>query len=120
MYCYTVVDLSKCSLVRPEKLQQAAPLVIGKWWETLDLTVSFLSNGSSREADRQRALDAMHEWERHCGIRFRAIEATANIRISFKEEGCWSVIGTDAAGVPPTKATMNLRPDLSFMKHYMN
>lgn len=44
----------------------------------------------------------------------------SHIRIGFEENGCWSVIGTEAMFVPETEATMNFSPSWWSTQHYLN
>lgn len=49
-----------------------------------------------------------HEWEKYANIKFEfGQDPKAEIRISFKQTGSWSYLGTDALGIPLNQPTMN-------------
>jgi hypothetical protein len=58
----------------------------------------------------QKVSDTMRIWERFANITFKLVQRqNADIRISFnRDDGDWSLIGTEAKGENLTKPSMNL------------
>ena len=57
---------------------------------------------------QQRLQPFALEWSKFAGITFVfGNDPDAEIRISFKDRGSWSYIGTDCLSIPKTQATMN-------------
>jgi hypothetical protein len=78
----------------------------GKLWKNNStLRIRFL-DGSEEEKSLVR--NAIKQWGEHVNLTFNEIRSgEAEIRISFKEDGSWSFIGTDALGLPQERATIN-------------
>ncbi|MBY0064466.1 M12 family metallopeptidase, partial [Priestia aryabhattai] len=78
----------------------------GKRWKVgQTLKVRFLDGEKSIQDKVQKFAK---EWEKYADIHFDFGEhEDAVIRISFKEKGSWSYIGTDCLGIDKNKATMN-------------
>lgn len=79
----------------------------GKTWDvgqTID--ICFL-DGTDKE--NERIIQAASVWLLHCNLNFRWTDSIGNsdVRISHKERGAWSFIGTDANYIPKDRATMN-------------
>lgn len=48
------------------------------------------------------------QWTQHANIKFDfGVEPDADIRISFRDRGSWSFVGTDALSIPKEQPTMN-------------
>lgn len=79
-----------------------------KWANGRKVGVKFLDGTKKQKAKTQQYAEV---WEQHANIDFDfAAGAKAEIRISFKEKGSWSALGTDAlitGAFPKTKPTMN-------------
>ena len=82
------------------------------WSNGSRLRIRFL-DGDSKVQDR--VLRAAREWAQHANVQFAAVaDADAEVRISFKEPGVWSFMGTDALGLPANRPSVNfgwLTPD---------
>lgn len=81
---------------------------IGKVWPTgVTLKIGFLGG---TDGQKQFVEDIANEWTDHANLHFEFIDAApqADIRISFKNSGAWSYIGTDAKLIHRSRATMNL------------
>ena len=88
----------------PSRLEMAA--VTGKLWERgRILRVSFLDGHPSV---RLKVEDIALQWSRFAGIKFDfGSYHDAEIRISFKQRGSWSYVGTDALSILISEPTMN-------------
>jgi serralysin len=63
-------------------------------------------DGRLREEEIVRA--AIAEWSSHVNLTIiESASPDAELRISFAKEGSWSVIGTDALGIPKDEPTIN-------------
>ena len=94
---------------------QMLALPTGKLWKPgRVLRVRFLDGDPAIQTKLQ---PFAHIWSQHCSIKFVfGDDPDAEIRISFKDRGSWSYVGTDCLGVPKNQATMNfgwLRRDTS-------
>jgi hypothetical protein len=91
----------------PETPGQRMALVSeNKWPKSGQIVAKFLDGDATlQERVKRHAL----VWMRYANLNlyFRD-EPTADIRISFKQKGSWSVIGTACRAVPNAEATMNL------------
>ena len=85
---------------------QMLALPTGKLWKPgRVLRVRFLDGDP---AIQQKLQPYAHVWSQHCSITFVfGDDPEAEIRISFKDRGSWSYVGTDCLGVPKNQATMN-------------
>lgn len=84
------------------------------WAKDKVLKVFFFGGADSRT---QKVFSIASEWSNYCNIGFETVSGpdSADIRVSFNENGSWSYIGTDALGVAIDKATVNfgwLKSDL--------
>jgi serralysin len=77
-----------------------------KWKPGRTLRVAFLDGRP--QAKSQVKAEAV-EWCQHAniGLEFVTDPRQAEIRISFRQQGAWSYIGTDALGIPKNQPTMN-------------
>lgn len=81
---------------------------IGKlWMNGSTLHVKFLGGTAEQRAI---AKEQANWWTAHANLKFEFDNSpTAEIRISFDaNDGAWSYVGTDARGISPSEATMNL------------
>jgi hypothetical protein len=90
-------------------------LVTGKMWRAgRTLRVSFMDGEPEVQEKVKYHAGA---WREHAEIKFDfGSYADADIRISFRHQGSWSYLGTDALGIQMGKPTMNfgwLTPDSS-------
>jgi len=81
-------------------------VIIGKLWKPgMTLRVRFLDGDPTVQ---QRLQPYAHEWSKYANIKFEfGNDPNAEIRISFKQRGSWSYLGTDALGIARNQATMN-------------
>ena len=80
----------------------------GRMWSTgRVLRVGFLDGDPAVWA---KVATVATEWSRHARITFEVVDEprTAEIRIGFAPGAAWSLVGTEALGVPADAATMNL------------
>jgi hypothetical protein len=84
----------------------ALAALTGKLWKPgRVLRCRFLDGEATVKA---RVEPYAHEWEQYANIKFVFGEdPDAEIRISFKQAGSWSYLGTDALTIPKNQATMN-------------
>src|SRR5690349_1835214 len=113
-----VLAMSENSENEPPPLVIAPGQVIGpaeiavfagkKWANGRKVGVKFLDGTKTQKAKTQKHAEV---WEQFANVNFDfAAGAKAEIRISFKEKGSWSAVGTDCLstlGFPKTKPTMN-------------
>lgn len=85
--------------------QQFAIVIAKKWPDNSVLKVHFMDG----DADVQEKVKAKAvQWSRYCNIRFDfVVDPNADIRISFKQPGSWSYVGTDANWISKEQPTMN-------------
>jgi hypothetical protein len=78
----------------------------GKLWEN-GSTVRFRFL-DGEEAEKAIVRAAIRQWTDHANLIFSETDdPDAEVRISFKQPGSWSFIGTDALGIPPDQPTLN-------------
>jgi hypothetical protein len=77
------------------------------WANGETLRIGFM-DGS--EEERGTVKSAAEEWMKHANIRFQVVvgASDATIRITFKQPGAWSYLGSDALQISPSKPTMVL------------
>jgi hypothetical protein len=78
-----------------------------KWANGRKVGVRFLDGSKKQKTQTQKYAEV---WEQHANVNFDFSAGTkAEIRISFKERGSWSALGTDclAADFPKNRPTMN-------------
>lgn len=87
-------------------LPQSLALVTKKLWKPgMTLRVRFLDGDP---VIQQRLQPFAHVWSQYANLKFTfGNDPDAEIRISFKQRGSWSYIGTDCLGIPRNQATMN-------------
>ena len=88
------------------ELPMSLALVTSKLWKPgMTLRVRFLDGDP---VVQQRLQPFAHVWSRYANLKFAFVDdPDAEIRISFKNRGSWSYIGTDALGIPKNQPTMN-------------
>ena len=93
--------------VPPDQQRVRMAILTGKAWRTgRTLRVCFLDG---RAGVRTRVRDVAVEWMDHANVRFEfSDDPDSEIRISFKQAGSWSRVGTEALAVAKGKPTMNL------------
>ncbi|CAN5193011.1 hypothetical protein BH10PSE6_BH10PSE6_11970 [soil metagenome] len=98
------VVLQEAKAEQPEKIRRGSP---GKYWANgTTLRILFL-DGDEKQRDVVRR--AVEEWGRYANLKLEFVNAgPAEIRVSFKQPGSWSYLGTDALAVPEDKPTINL------------
>ncbi len=81
-------------------------LITGKKWRNgRTLQVRFLDGSPAMQAKVEQYA---HRWSAYANINFAfGSSPTAEIRVSFQQEGSWSHIGTDALGIPKNQPTVN-------------
>jgi serralysin len=77
-----------------------------KWDVGRTLGVAFLDGGASNQALVKKTAA---QWADFANIKFEfgVSPSEAEIRISFRQQGAWSYIGTDALGIHKNQPTMN-------------
>jgi energy-coupling factor transporter ATP-binding protein EcfA2 len=77
-----------------------------KLWSTgSTLRVRFLDGDA---AVQDKVMQIAQEWTKYANLRLEVSSAPdAEVRVSFKQPGVWSFIGTDALGVPRGQPTVN-------------
>ncbi len=81
--------------------------LVGKLWSQRgrSLRVRFLDGEPSVHS---RVEQFVHQWSRYANITFEfGADPAAEIRISFRQRGSWSYIGTDALSIARGEPTMN-------------
>ena len=83
-----------------------------KWETGTVLRVRFLDGDPVVQA---KVAAAAREWTRYANLEFAfGDDPAAEVRVSFRDAGSWSYLGTDALRIPPNLLTMNygwLTPD---------
>lgn len=81
-------------------------ILTGKMWKPgRTLKVRFLDGDTQVQ---ETLMPYAHEWTKHANIKFEfGDDPNAEIRISFKDAGSWSYLGTDCLGIAGNKPTMN-------------
>ena len=87
-------------------LPASLPLLTGKLWKPgRTLRVRFLDGDPVVQT---RLQPFAHVWSKHANVKLVfGDDADAEIRISFRQQGSWSYVGTDALSIPRGEATMN-------------
>ncbi len=85
---------------------QSLAALTGKLWQPgRKLRVRFMDGDP---VIQERLQPFAHAWSKYCSITFEfGNDPNAEIRISFKEKGSWSYIGTDCLSISKNKPTMN-------------
>jgi hypothetical protein len=92
-------------LADPEMAPSAAVVIMKKWPNGSKLRVRFLDGNPKVQA---KVASYARTWSDYANITFDfGDDPAAEIRISFRDPGSWSTIGTDALDVPSDQATMN-------------
>ena len=84
-------------------------VVVDKKWPAsgVRLTVSFLDNPS--QALRSRIIQHMNAWSTSANVRFSETRGLGQVRIArVKDDGYWSLVGTDILGEDDDQPTLNL------------
>jgi hypothetical protein len=99
------------NLASPEEMNQppqarAIALLKKKLWKPgRTLHVRFLDGDPKVKA---KVAAVAQEWSKYANLHFAFDDApNAEIRISFRQPGSWSYIGTDCLMIPPSQPTMN-------------
>lgn len=83
-----------------------APWLTKRWRPGSTVRVAFLDGSPDLQAKVGRSL---RQWVENTSLKLVFVEGTdGEIRISFAQPGSWSLLGTDALGVPRGEPTMNL------------
>ncbi len=91
--------------VVPSEPSRIAVLTGKKWENGKTLRVSFMDGDL---AVQSKVEQNAHRWSQFANIKFAfGSVSDAEIRISFKQKGSWSYIGTDALSIAKSKPTMN-------------
>ena len=90
----------------PDVPGAALALLPGKLWKPgMTLRVRFLDGDP---VVQQRIQPFAREWSKYANIKFDfGNDPNAEIRISFRQRGSWSYLGTDVLGIARNQATMN-------------
>lgn len=89
----------------PEPFQLA--LLTGNKWQN-GRTIRFMFMDGDPIV-QQKVAAIVHEWSKHANIKFQLVTDpnVAEIRISFKQQGSWSYLGTDCLSIAKNQPTMN-------------
>ena len=91
--------------VAPMEPSRIAILTGKKWENGRTLRVSFMDGDS---AVQSKVEQFARQWSQFANVKFAfGPNSNAEIRVSFKDRGSWSYIGTDALSVGKSKPTMN-------------
>lgn len=91
--------------VEPPTPARLALVTSKKWANGRELRVHFLDGHPDVQA---KVEEYAHQWSKHANIKFKfGYDPSAEIRISFEQEGSWSYLGTDALVIPRPEPTMN-------------
>lgn len=74
------------------------------WENGKELSVSFLDGESSLLMERVKYY--AEKWSEYCGIGFRWVMNSGDIRITFRGNGSWSCLGKECLNVPENEPTM--------------
>jgi len=86
-------------------ISEAALVRLKKWVPGQTLRVHFLDGDPAVQAKVARVA---RQWTVYANIKFAFVQdESAEIRISFEQDGSWSYIGTDARGIWRGRPTMN-------------
>lgn len=90
---------------QPQKVRRGSG---GKYWANgTTIRIRFL-DGDSKSQDEVKKI--AQEWTKYANLKFEFIaNGDAEIRVSFKQPGSWSFLGTDALAVPSEQATINFQ-----------
>lgn len=84
---------------------QMALLTGSKWQNGRTITCTFLDGDP---AVQQKVASIAKEWEKFANIKLQFVnDRNADIRISFRQQGSWSYLGTDNLTIPKNQPTMN-------------
>lgn len=93
----------------PLALGDAAPamaVVLTKLWRPgRTLKISFI--GAIDPVVKDKIKHYAGKWLEHANLKYNWVTQRGDIRISCKQGGSWSYIGTDALTIPKNQATMN-------------
>lgn len=91
-------------MTMPDPFQMAL-LTRTKWQPGRTLTCTFLDGDPTVQ---QKVANIAKEWEKYANIKLQFVnDRNADIRISFRQQGSWSYLGTDNLNIPKTQPTMN-------------
>jgi hypothetical protein len=106
-----------CVAIDLDKLDEEGPLDVLRIWgktskvwpakEAAALKVRFLDGSTSQQA---KAWARFVDIDRLCGVNFiRVTSGNSHIRVSFRQQGHWSYVGTDNKSIQQNAATMSLQ-----------
>lgn len=100
-------ETAKLAEVKGKQPGKFRPGGLGKLWQAgATLRIRFLDGNEDK---RQQVRKIAPEWTKYANLGFKFVSAgEAEIRISFKDSGVWSYVGTDALSVSQSEPTMNL------------
>ena len=92
--------------VKPDVSSVFLAAITGKLWQPgRVLRVRFLDGDPKVQ---ERIPPFAHQWSDYANITFQfVVDPDAEIRISFRNQGSWSYLGTDALVIPKSQPTMN-------------
>jgi uncharacterized protein YkwD len=109
------INVASLNVHLPAMAQMMTPyhlaVMTGKNWKPgTVILVGFMESGSS-QAVRSRVLEHMNAWSVSANISFREVRGGESpmIRVSFRDDGYYSYIGTDNLSVPANQLTMSLQ-----------
>lgn len=96
---------AKVNVAKAEKKEYAREGYPRLWKPGIALRVSFL-DGSERQQSFVRRFAPI--WSAYANIRFEfGNDADAELRVSFKQDGSWAYVGTDALTIPANMPTVS-------------
>ncbi|WP_178075964.1 Tolloid-like protein 1 [Paenibacillus oralis] len=85
--------------------KELAALIGKRWKPGKTIKVYFMDGDPLVQANVEKYA---HQWEQYANIKFSFVrDPNAEIRISFKYKGSWSLLGTDCLLAPKNEPTMN-------------
>lgn len=86
-----------------------------KWAIGRTLKIAFMGGSKAQHSTVQKHAE---EWIQYANLNFKfgVPAAGSDVRISFRPDGAWSYIGTDALGINSSQPTMNLDPSWAVEK----
>lgn len=105
-----------CVAIDLDKLDEEGPFEAlriwgkpSKFWTAKDmpLKVRFLDGTGSQQ---QKAWQRFAQIDALCGVSFKQVlSGNSHIRVSFRQQGHWSYVGTDCRSIPQNAPTMSLQ-----------
>lgn len=98
------IALQKARVEQPDKFRRGGH----KFWPNgAAIRIRFLDGDSKAQAEVTRIAQ---RWTEHANLKFEFVTAgDAEVRVSFRQPGSWSFLGTDALAVPKNEPSINFQ-----------